>query len=247
MRDARKLELYPSVTTVLQLLAKPGLDSWKYGQIIEAAWGGSSGDTHEVVLASAFATVDLAADFGTQVHAGISSRLLGQEFFSTDIRVLQCVRGFWEWYDKQKLINLERTEHVFVNQEWGYAGTVDSIGGVEELNPVKNGTHLAVGPVFKPAIFDFKTQEADSLSDFNLYDPDYPLQLAGYALGTGNPDHKRVSVMISRTTPGLVKLHEWGDNDRYNAMWVCLLGLWQLKHKYYPGERMQEVLKPWMK
>lgn len=29
LRDARKLGLFPSVTNVLSILAKPGLDAWK--------------------------------------------------------------------------------------------------------------------------------------------------------------------------------------------------------------------------
>lgn len=237
LRDARRVAALPSVTTIISMLDKPGLNSWKYERITRTALESVSylsyleewdDNWHNKVLTEAFSVADAAADFGTQVHAGISARLFGQEFFCSDIRVLQCVKGFWEWYSTSPAV-FDRSEHTFVNEAWGYAGTLDALGSL--------GT---------PTIFDFKTQDAATLSDFNIYDPDYPLQLAGYALGADNIDHKRVSVLISRTTPGLVKLHEWGDAARYNAMWVCLLGVWQLKNKYYPGHKMSEVLKGWM-
>jgi hypothetical protein len=37
LRDARTLELVPSVTTILSVLAKPGLENWKQNQILMAA------------------------------------------------------------------------------------------------------------------------------------------------------------------------------------------------------------------
>ena len=37
LRDARKLGLFPSVTNVLSILAKPGLEAWKQEQAILAA------------------------------------------------------------------------------------------------------------------------------------------------------------------------------------------------------------------
>ena len=37
LRDARKHDLVPSVTTILNLLAKPGLDNWKQEQVLLSA------------------------------------------------------------------------------------------------------------------------------------------------------------------------------------------------------------------
>ena len=33
LRDARRLKLYPSVTSILGILAKPGLEKWKLDQV----------------------------------------------------------------------------------------------------------------------------------------------------------------------------------------------------------------------
>ena len=37
LRDARKLNLVPSVTTILKIAAKPGLEAWKLNQMLLAA------------------------------------------------------------------------------------------------------------------------------------------------------------------------------------------------------------------
>ena len=37
LRDARKYDLVPSVTTILNVAAKPGLEAWKQQQILLAA------------------------------------------------------------------------------------------------------------------------------------------------------------------------------------------------------------------
>ena len=37
LRDARKMSLVPSVTTILKIAAKPGLEAWKQEQMLLAA------------------------------------------------------------------------------------------------------------------------------------------------------------------------------------------------------------------
>ena len=37
LRDARTLELRPSVTTIISVMAKPGLEQWKLNQVLMAA------------------------------------------------------------------------------------------------------------------------------------------------------------------------------------------------------------------
>ena len=75
--DARKLNLYPSVTTVLSVLAKPSLDDWKLQQVAERAYSNPPQDGEEVsaysrrIIDGAFEQVSDAADLGTRIHAGI--------------------------------------------------------------------------------------------------------------------------------------------------------------------------------
>ena len=37
LRDARKMSLVPSVTTIINIAAKPGLEAWKLNQLLLAA------------------------------------------------------------------------------------------------------------------------------------------------------------------------------------------------------------------
>src|SRR5512137_708288 len=76
LRDARKLGLYPSVTNILGVIAKPELDSWKQEHAVLSALtlprepGESEDAFAKRVVRDALATRDSAADFGTGFHHG---------------------------------------------------------------------------------------------------------------------------------------------------------------------------------
>lgn len=72
--DARKIGLLPSVTNVLGVLAKPGLDAWKVEQGIMAALTLPRAQDEPLdafahrVVADMGDQVEKAADFGTAIH-----------------------------------------------------------------------------------------------------------------------------------------------------------------------------------
>ena len=72
--DARKLGLYPSVTTVLGVLDKPQLTDWKLSQVSNWCHGNPPQDAEGVdayarrATEGAFAQVTEAADLGTAIH-----------------------------------------------------------------------------------------------------------------------------------------------------------------------------------
>ena len=82
--DARKLNLYPSVTTVLSVLAKPSLDDWKLQQVAERAYSNPPQDGEEPssysrrIIDGAFEQVGEAADLGTRIHAAIEAHFKGE-------------------------------------------------------------------------------------------------------------------------------------------------------------------------
>lgn len=82
--DARKLNLFPSVTGILGVLAKPGLASWKEDQIVLATLRISrkktetDGDYIDRVKEEAFKQVKDAQDKGTMIHKEI------ERFFTHD-------------------------------------------------------------------------------------------------------------------------------------------------------------------
>lgn len=84
LRDARKLNLFPSVTTIIRCAATPGLERWKRQQVLLSALTlpRMDGETEEAWLAR----VELdwqeqgrqAADRGTEIHAAIESHFAGE-------------------------------------------------------------------------------------------------------------------------------------------------------------------------
>jgi len=79
LRDARKLNLVPSVTTILKIAAKPGLEAWKQEQMLLAALTlpRNAGETEKDLIARIVAdskeTAKRAAERGTRVHESIEA------------------------------------------------------------------------------------------------------------------------------------------------------------------------------
>ena len=77
LRDARKVTALPSVTNILGVLAKPGLESWKQEQAILAALtlprndGETLDDFPRRVVSDMGEQVRHAADLGSAVHRAI--------------------------------------------------------------------------------------------------------------------------------------------------------------------------------
>jgi len=47
----------------------------------------------------------------------------------------------------------------------------------------------------------------------------------------GHSKAKKANIFISRNNPGIVKVHDWGEEDGY-AMFEHLLEYWKLSKKY---------------
>ena len=77
IRDAQRLGLYPSVTSVLGLLAKPGLEKWKLDQVALATLRTpkTAEESEDYwcsrVRNAAFEQVEEAADLGTMIHGAL--------------------------------------------------------------------------------------------------------------------------------------------------------------------------------
>lgn len=232
LADARKHGWLPSVTTVLQILSKPGLVRWQVEQGIRAAlscelamypeqWDEVIPDIHK----KSQEYVEWAADFGSATHYWVNRKLLQKPFF--DIPPMfpcaeEVAEGFIQ-YSVDNHFNWTGTELRVANTEIGCAGTIDLLGNLS----------------FLEILGDIKTQE----EPLTPHEPEYPLQLAGYALLQGLSIHvPRVSFICDRTKPGSVKEHWWIDKDstveetnrRYNEMFLQLLNLWFLLNRYDP-------------
>ena len=239
LRDARRLGLLPSVTTIMETtLANAGLDHWKRQQLLKAAFECTRiyDETYETwsrhVAEKADAGRNEAAELGTKVHAELENGLktLGNGITSENpmvIPVLNYVRGL-------SVESLE-SEQTVVNHAYNYAGTVDVSGFI--LNPEDYECSFTA-----PMIMDFKTKRT---SEGNEIDPPetYAWQLAAYHLAKfGLNGHRELhplatacNVFISTTEPGRIEVM-WYDRQQLKEALDCFLAtnkLFQLRNKLH--------------
>lgn len=235
LREAREMLLHPSVTTVNGILDKPGVRKYYEKRIIKAALlFGPAGmfdnekDHEERILEAAREHAERAAQLGTQVHLGISMGLTGPSLAgyitsgNIEQEMVPVIEGALSWLESSMCeLKVTASERTFVSSKYGFAGTMDIEGLYRD----------------KPCIADFKTQDFDRVQDAEFYDPEYPLQLAGYDLGTRRPGEfpkQRLSIVISRSTPGLIATKLWPDAERWDAAFLALWEFWKRVKNYEP-------------
>jgi hypothetical protein len=208
IRDARKLGLLPSVTTILSVLAKPGLENWKQQQILMAAltMPRVDGETEQEYIARIIRDSKeqgmKAAEEGTRIHGAIEQHYLtGTHPIEYGVHVVGVVEAVSDKFGKQKWI----AEKSFATSLYG--------GKVDLHSP--------------EVVIDFKTNEftADDLP--KSYDENI-IQLAAYSRGLNILNARLANVFVSRNVPGLVHIVEHSDEDidRGLDMFDSLLGLW---------------------
>ena len=217
LRDARKLGLLPSTTTIIRLLSSAGLDSWKQQQVLLAALtlprlaDEPEQDWLKRVMQDSRATGKEAAERGTAIHA--------------------IIQGYFEqMYMPEKPAYLENIDKAladaFGNQPWiseksfghplGYGGKVDLMA--KPINGQGSGF-----------VVDFKTKETD-LDKVDVYF-EHELQLASYREGLGMPTARCAIVFVNALT-NQVKLVEV-PQDQLQKGWECfehLLRVYQIKN-----------------
>lgn len=240
LRDAKKLNLFPSVTTVLGLLAKPGLVQWQLNNAALACLTlprlAGEDDTQFVAraLRDAQEQAKSAAALGTLIHEQIELSFTGQTDpqwlpFVTPVReALQAEFGDQHW----------QPERSFAHRA-GFGGKVDLFAR-RALN--------------RPIVIDFKTKDLGAGEKWNAVTgfDEHATQLAAYALGLElDADTKPfllhtepllVNVFVSSKTPGLVKVHRWPDGTfgHEREFFLTLLKLWQSRKNHAPRWHSQQ-------
>lgn len=252
VRDARELELYPSVSAMLGMIRKPALDSWIATQYVLSALTlpqypeESQDDFARRVVRDASTEGQRAADFGTNVHQ------LAEDYLRGTIRdvltpvELNFLAGFMDWATKHRLEPLEIAGHKalevsFTNLPGCYAGTFDFLGVASRSEDVGCQCGCAVWAGFgtEPVLIlaDYKTQstkydKSGAVLPVNFY-PEWGPQLAAYEQGaksfTGDTKVLKLSIVISSTVPGLIKTQAWDD---FNDNW-CWESFKSLRQLYY--------------
>lgn len=170
--DAKRLGLFPSVSAILQLLAKPGLEKWKGQQTVLATekLKRTKGESDEYFvgrcLEAAFKQVDDAAKLGGDIHSEMD-RFLGygwEQPFEPHEKLAPYVRPALAWM-KEKDIHVESPETVVVNPEHGFAGTSDA--------PFRWMSGKGIG------VLDFKSKKTKVDVPIDYF-PEQPMQIAAY-------------------------------------------------------------------
>jgi hypothetical protein len=237
------LGLFPSVTTILGMFAKPQLEDWKFRQITDAAFNTRPFDSedpekyHGRILEAAFKQVEEAADAGTLIHKGAELALSGLEYdedtpvFLPALQAsfpLSCfvepIRAFVQEHE----ITVTHNELRLVNHAEGYAGTTD----------VAMRSKRGLG------ILDFKTRKTKPGRPCEAYD-EQPTQIAAYHVAhykSVPEDGAHVAgcnLYVSTTEPGRIDA-VWYDGARLAQEWTVLRNaseIWRIRKGYDPRRR----------
>jgi hypothetical protein len=215
LADARKLDLLPSVTLILNVAAKPGLEIWKAQQLLQAALtlpklpDETLDDYAARVIEDSKSQSLKAREKGTELHTAIE-------------QYIQETAGITEWDNHilavastllQHGIDIKdgRAERSF-SSKLGYGGKIDYAHDSGLLIDFK--TTAKITPKTKP------------------YD-EHLMQCAAYGYGLFIPKFRALNVFVGiEDCEVRVFEHEWDDLSRGFSMFQDLLSFWKKKNNF---------------
>jgi len=216
LRDARKLNLLPSVTAIIRQAAAEGLTQWKIRQAVMSALThpGLTGSDEDValILRDAQEQGREAAKRGTEIHYSLQKHFQGREV-ATDHQkhVLGAVEALLKAFGSLDGVKAEQSFGCV----YGYGGKID---------------------LSSPSlIVDFKTKEFGPDSLPKTWD-EHAYQLAAYREGVGYSDARCAICFVSVTHPGLSHIVELDEAELLRG-WKCfyhLLEFWFASKNYRP-------------
>ena len=213
LREARELDLLPSVTSIQKIIAKEGLQRWIQEQLVMSALTlpkepeEALEDFAKRIIEDSGKQASEAAELGSNVHRAI------EEYMATgaiNTEYEQHIAPVIKWInetmsDKDKI----KTEVSFACTE-GYGGRVDC--------------------VYNDMVIDWKTQGTKG-GKFKQY-PEHGEQLAAYANGLGIEHADLINVYISTTEVGLIEVYRWTNNDDLLAQFGSSFHLWKSRNNW---------------
>ena len=246
LRDARKLKLVPSVTTVMGVQDKPNLLTWKMNQLLDAAVTcpfhpllDNEQEWRYKVLKQSNEFTKRAAENGTLIHDSLE-QCIKEDFIGCKESIIDVIEPVI-CYLKENFSGFEWVAEDSFAHPLGFGGKIDLYG-------IKNKG----GDNEQRMVLDFKTKNKDSgnIDKIKAFD-DHHLQTAAYVMGLedtknfgGHLDYskwKRYNLFIGYEVnekgvfkfTGL-KLTESKDFEREWGMFEKLLEFWKLKNSYNP-------------
>jgi hypothetical protein len=210
LADARKLGLLPSVTTIINTISKPGLDTWKQQQVLLAALtlprlpDEPESDWLTRVMQDSKATGKESAERGTQIHG--------------------VIEAFYEGVYMPELPTYVRAVETAINEHFGPQLWV------AEKSFARGGYGGKCDLIAKNCVIDFKTTEKD-LDKLDYYF-EHQMQLAAYRQGFDKPT-ARCAIVYVNALQNKAKLLEIPEDD-LRIGWECfthLLAFYRAKNK----------------
>jgi len=224
LRDARKMNLIPSVTTILKVSAKPALEAWKMEQMLLAALTlpRKPEETEKELIARIVAdskeTAKSAAERGTRIHESIEKHFAKEKDIEHEVIASEFEKAVFDHF-KTHPFQPWIVEKSFASK-LGYGGKVDLYCEKDESAPVG-------------IIIDAKSKQFGPDDEVVAYE-EHLMQLSAYRMGLNLPHARCANVFASVSHPGLIKVVEWSEEDLIRGwnMFTCLLEFWKLKHKF---------------
>ena len=200
--DARKLGLLPSVTSIIGVLDKPQLTSWKIEQGIMSSLtlpkeeNETLEDYARRVVKDSKEATSKAAEHGTKMHLELENILLGRAT-STDEVLQPYIATFKKWSDE----NIEKTywcEKALVGA--GYAGRCDAYVKLKGVGD---------------AIVDLKNRKVNPKYE-PFYDTDCA-QIFAYLSASENPKAAGVSIVLASNDSSKIMTRVWEKDELYQA------------------------------
>lgn len=211
--------MFSSVSTELQVLARPELNLWFNEQAIKQSLADphdGAEDQKAYIRKIALRAGDegkRAADYGTEIHGFICQMLGGEPRTRQDfIASKHIAEAVCEWMHKEGY-NVLYPERTVVNEELGVAGTIDIQAEWREKN----------------IILDLKTTTPPL-----AYRKEHGYQVAGYdAILSGWADERHI-LYINRETIGDVNRVLCTEPQRDDRIWALVHQLWSELNKWPP-------------
>lgn len=230
LRQARKENLLPSVTTILRAAARPALENWKMTQCVLSALtlprlpGEAEEDFALRVVADSNREASDAAAWGTKMHSICEQAMAGTVLWAVPVEFEKHVISLLEWKGKY-IKRVISTEKIVTSSSFGYAGKLDLHAELTDGRFVVadfKGRAVKPGPkTGKPKVAWYKEQCR---------------QLAAYkhADGLGN-DTELMSVVIDRASGEIfTKIWTGPEAEAGLKAFLALNEYWRHDNQYFP-------------
>ena len=237
IKDASERGLLPSVTSVMKVMDRPGLNRWKNQQLIMCSLTlpRVPGETDEQwvdrIIDDADALAGKAAETGKDFHSAAEDYWKHGTFHNPDPAIQKFLAGLVAWRQsmEERYPGLEWiAECPYHNVEFGVCGTPDIVAHNEHV--------LIVG--------DYKTMDLTKHKGTPKPYDEHAMQMACglSSVKCQAPEHLGVELYVDRVT-GEIRLHEWKASELYRGlkMFMHVVALWKVVNNWEERQAKNEV------